>query len=108
MPRQKEMASIPRKSAQTDRSVFLPNLRAKSYQVPQFRQKVIERVEGNGATQFQRLAGDGVFVPEILDHLHQPSLSGVEVAVEFRVGEVIELFQDKRPSLVLRSEEHTS
>lgn len=48
-----------------------------------------------GSFGFQGAAGDGVFVPEVLDRLDELAFGGVEVAVEFVSGEVVKFFQDE-------------
>jgi hypothetical protein len=35
------------------------------------------------------MAGDGVFIPEVFDHLDEPALLGIEVAIEFLICEVV-------------------
>jgi hypothetical protein len=61
-----------------------------SFQIPQSGEEPIEHLEGCCAFGFQSAAGDGVFVPEVFEQLDQLAFGGIEVAVEFVAGEVVE------------------
>jgi hypothetical protein len=65
-----------------------------SLEIPQLAEKPVQYLEGFGSLDFQSAATDGIFIPKIFDHLNEPPLLGIEVAVEFLFREIVELFQD--------------
>src|SRR5260370_21575313 len=101
MTRLMSKALTPSRSSRTHRIALVPNLRRMSCQIPQSPQELIQRVERVGSLGFQRTAGHGVLIPEVLDDLNQFALLRVEVSVELLIYKVVELLQDERLRLSL-------